>query len=151
MNVLVSACLIGENCKYDGTNNQDLKLFGDLLGEGISPVSCCPEVLGGLSIPRCPAERKGDCVVTRDGEDVTEQFAAGAQAALELAKKHGCKAAVLKANSPSCSSCKIYDGTFSGTLVDGKGVTTELLRKHGIVVYDETNYRKMLVDFLFEL
>ncbi len=150
MNVLVSACLIGENCKYDGTNNQNLKLFGDLLGEGISPVACCPEVMGGLPTPRCPAERQGDRVVTREGEDVTEQYNAGARAALELAKKHKCKAAVLKANSPSCSSCKIYDGTFTGTLVDGKGVTAQLLRKHGIVVYDESNYTKMLVDFLFE-
>jgi len=150
MKVLVSACLIGENCKYDGTNNQDLKLFGTLLGEGISPVAVCPEVEGGLPIPRCPAERQGDKVVTRDGEDVTEQFMLGAQKALALAKQHGCKAAVLKSNSPSCGSCKIYDGTFSGTLVDGKGVTAQLLKKNGIVVYDENSYKKMIVDFLFE-
>ena len=129
MKVLVSACLFGENCKYDGGNNQDLKIINTLLAEGIDPVVICPEVAGGLPIPRTPAELQGDKVINQDGEDVTEQFMAGARAAVELAKKHGCKAAVLKANSPSCGCGGIYDGTFSGTLIDGNGVTAELLKQ----------------------
>ncbi|MBP3654660.1 MAG: DUF523 domain-containing protein [Oscillospiraceae bacterium] len=150
MKVLVSACLFGENCKYDGGNNQDLKIINTLLAEGIDPVVICPEVAGGLPIPRTPAELQGDKVINQDGEDVTEQFMAGARAAVELAKKHGCKAAVLKANSPSCGCGKIYDGTFSGKLVDGYGVTARLLRKSGVVVYTEETYKKMLIDFMFE-
>lgn len=150
MNVLVSACLLGENCKYNGGNNYVEGLLEDLLGEGISVVAVCPEREGGLPIPRVPAERVGDRVINKEGEDVTEQFLAGAQAALELAKKHKCKAAVLKTNSPSCGCGKIYDGTFNGTLVKGNGVTAQLLRKRGIVVYNEDTYEKMLTDFMFE-
>ena len=81
MKVLVSACLFGENCKYDGGNNQDLKIINTLLAEGIDPVVICPEVAGGLPIPRTPAELQGDKVINQDGEDVTEQFMAGARAA----------------------------------------------------------------------
>lgn len=150
MKVLVSACLIGENCKYNGGNNQDLKLLNALLAEGMDVVVICPEVAGGLPIPRTPAERQGDRVVDKNGVDVTEQFQQGAQAALKLAKQHGCKAAVLKSHSPSCGGGKIYDGTFTGTLVDGYGVTAQLLRKNGIPVYTEETYEKMLLDFMFE-
>lgn len=150
MDVLVSACLLGENCKYNGGNNLKEALLDDLLGEGISVVAFCPECAGGLPTPRVPAERLGDRVVNKQGEDVTEQFLTGARAALDMAKKHKCKAAVLKKNSPSCGCGKIYDGTFTGTLVNGQGVTAQLLRKNGIVVYNEDTYEKMLVDFLFE-
>lgn len=148
MNVLVSACLLGENCKYNGGNNYVEGLTEDLLGQGISVVAVCPEQEGGLPTPRVPAERVGDKVINKDGEDVTEQFLAGAAAALELAKKHRCKAAVLKSNSPSCGCGRIYDGTFTGTLVKGDGVTAQLLRRNGIVVYNEDSYEKMPVDFL---
>ena len=148
MNVLVSACLLGENCKYNGGNNYVEGLPEDLLGEGISVVAVCPEREGGLPTPRVPAERVGDKVMNKNGEDVTEQFLAGANAALELAKKHRCKAAVLKSNSPSCGCGWIYDGTFTGTLVKGDGVTAQLLRRNGIVVYNEDSYEKMPVDFL---
>lgn len=150
MNVFVSACLLGENCKYNGGNNYTADLSEALLAAGVRVVSFCPECAGGLPTPRVPAERIGDRVVNQNGEDVTEQFMAGAQAALETAEKHGCKVAVLKKNSPSCGCGKIYDGTFSGTLVDGDGVTAQLLRKNGIVVYTEETYKKMLIDFMFE-
>ena len=150
MNVLVSACLLGENCKYNGGNNYVEGLLEDLLGKGIGVVAVCPEQEGGLPTPRVPAERVGESVLNKNGEDVTAQFLAGAQTALELAEKHKCKAAVLKANSPSCGCGKIYDGTFTGTLTDGQGVTAQLLRKHGIAVYNEATYEKMQTDFKFE-
>lgn len=147
MNVLVSACLIGVNCKYNGYSNQLPNLVAELMSAGLGVVVICPEVAGGLSIPRSPAERKGDRVVNMNGEDVTEQYEAGALAALKLAKKNGCEAAILKKYSPSCGTGKIYDGTFSGAIVDRDGVTAELLRANGIAVYDEDNYHELLKDF----
>ncbi len=150
MQVLVSACLVGENCKYDGGNNHNKQLFYDLLAEGMDVVAVCPEVAGGLTIPRTPAERVGDKVLTKDGVDVTAQYVAGAEKACALAKSHGCKAAILKKNSPSCGCGEIYDGTFTGTLVKGKGVAAEKLKKKGLIIYNEDNYEKIFTDFMFE-
>ena len=100
-------------------------------------IKVCPECLGGLPTPRVPAERLGDAVVNKIGEDVTAQFLKGAQIALETAQTYGCGHAVLKKNSPSCGCGTIYDGTFTGTLVSGDGVTAQLLKEYGIIIYNE--------------
>lgn len=144
MNVLVSACLLGENCKYSGGNNLAQGLAESFEAAGIHIIPVCPECMGGLPTPRVPAERLGDRVTNKVGEDVTEQFVTGAQMALEQAKMYGCKAAVLKKNSPSCGCGTIYDGTFTGTLTAGDGVTAQLLLEHGIEIYNEDTYRQLL-------
>ena len=144
MNVLVSACLLGENCKYSGGNNLAEELAETLTAKGIRIIPVCPECAGGLPTPRVPAERWGERVVNKMGEDVTEQFTAGAKAAVETAKANGCQYAVLKKNSPSCGCGTIYDGTFTGTLVDGNGVTAELLLKEGIIVCNEDTWQELI-------
>ena len=140
MNILVSACLLGENCKYSGGNNLAAGLREALTEQGFTIIPVCPECMGGLPTPRVPAERVGERVMNKIGEDVTPQFQKGAQEALELAKAHGCTVAVLKKNSPSCGCGTIYDGSFTGTLTDGDGVTAELLKAHGMTIYNEDNY-----------
>ncbi len=135
MKILVSACLMGENCKYNGGNNENFNIKELLCG--FDTVSVCPEVMGGLETPRSPSERLGDKVINREGKDVTENFKSGARKALDIALKNKCRLAVLKARSPSCSPDCIYDGSFSGKVVSGRGVTAELLIKNGIEVYSE--------------
>lgn len=130
--VLVSACLLGVNCKYDGGNNYSEKIIEYLKDKDIFPI--CPEQLGGLTTPRTPAEGDWDKVITEDLEDVTANFRRGAIEVLELAKEFDIKKAVLKARSPSCGVGKIYDGSFSNKLIDGNGVCAELLIKNGIEV-----------------
>ncbi len=134
---LISACLLGLDCKYDGGNNRlpEEKLLK--LMESYELIPVCPECFGGLTTPRTPSERRGDRVVSESGEDVSAQFDRGARAALYLAELFGVKLAILKANSPSCGSGTVYDGTFSGTLVPGDGVTAGLLKSHGIRTVDE--------------
>lgn len=97
----------------------------------------CPEVAGGLSTPRDPAEQRGDSVITCDGEDVTREFRLGAELALELASEHDVKLAILKARSPSCGSNRVYDGSFSRTLIEGDGLTAARLKQAGIKVFTE--------------
>lgn len=135
--ILISACLLGFDCKYDGGNNRMTDTDIAALRERFELIPVCPECYGGLPTPRTPAERLGDRVVSKTGADVTEQFEKGARAALSLAQSFSVKKAVLKANSPSCGSGTIYDGSFTGTLVPGDGVTAELLKKNGIKVTDE--------------
>lgn len=130
--LLVSACLLGENCKYSGGNNYDPAVSA--LAERYELVPVCPEQLGGLPTPRVPSERVGDKVLTRDGRDVTEAFRLGAQRALETALAQGVKQALLQERSPSCGCETVYDGTFSGVLVPGQGVTAQLLREHGVEI-----------------
>lgn len=137
MNILVSACLLGVKCRYDGKDKNFLEGIKKLM-ENHTLVPVCPEQMGGLPTPRKPAERKGDCVVTEKGCDVTKEYITGAEEALKMAKLYNCKIAILKEKSPSCGSGKIYDGTFSKTLIDGNGVTTELLIKNGIKVIGES-------------
>ena len=134
--LLVSACLLGENCKYNGGNNYSPDV--ERLRERFELVSVCPEQLGGLPTPRVPSERVGERVLTRDGQDVTEAFRQGAERTLDIARAEGALRAVLQVRSPSCGCGMIYDGTFSGTLVPGKGVAAELLGKNGVKVYDST-------------
>jgi len=135
MNILVSACLLGVNCKYDGKNNLREEVKALMASHTLVPF--CSEVYGGMPTPRIPSERRGDKVINAKGHDVTEYFYKGAEEALKLAKDFNCKYAILKAKSPSCGYGKIYDGSFTGTLTDGDGVTAELLRKHGITVLTE--------------
>ena len=141
---IVSACLCGIPCRYDGESREDPELM-ELVARG-EAIPVCPEQLGGLPTPRVPAERQGDRVVTKTGVDVTAQYRRGAEEVLRLAQKLGCTAAVLKERSPSCGSGQIYDGTFTGTLTDGFGAAAQLLRAHGIRVMGESE----LADFLAE-
>lgn len=136
MKILVSACLLGVRCRYDGKSKPHPAV--ERLMEQHTLIPVCGEILGGLPTPRVSAERQGARVVTADGCDVTAAYRRGAEEVLRLAKLYGCKAAVLKERSPSCGSGRIYDGTFTGTLTDGWGVTAELLRDHGICVIGES-------------
>ena len=137
--LLISACLVGENCKYNGGNNALPAESLAALRARFVLVPVCPEVLGGLPTPRVPSERRGDRVVNRAGEDVTEAFRRGAEAALAIARREGCRRALLKSNSPSCGSGQFYDGSFSGTLTAGDGVTAECIKQQEIEVYDTIN------------
>ena len=132
--ILVSACLAGYRCRYDGAVKPDPDVSALVKSGQALPV--CPEQLGGLPCPRVPAERTpdGKRVLNKEGGDVTEAFRSGAEETLRIAKLYGCKHAILKAKSPSCGLNEIYDGTFSGTLRKGNGVTVDLLLKHGITV-----------------
>ena len=135
--ILVSACLLGLPCRYDGKSKPDERVIA--LKEKYELIPFCPEVYGGLETPRTPSERVGDRVLMKDGRDVTENYRRGADGALCLCKTLDIKKAILKERSPSCGSGKIYDGSFSGTLKDGDGVTAELLLKNGIEVLGESD------------
>lgn len=142
--ILISACLIGENVKYNGGNNAIDPASLDRLQKTVELVPVCPEVAGGLPIPRIPAEGVGEKVINRKGEDVTAFFERGARAALESAMKHHVAAAILKERSPSCGVHQVYDGTFSKTLINGSGKTTTLLRQHGIKIFNENEIEECL-------
>lgn len=135
MRILVSACLLGIDCKYNGGNNRNEEVLSLLKDHELIPV--CPEILGGLPTPRIPAENLEGEIVTKDGRNVTKQFQKGAMEALKIAKLYHCHCAILKEKSPSCGSGKIYDGTFQGVLKEGDGVSARLLKKHGICVIGE--------------
>ena len=141
-NVLISACLFGEKCRYDGGDNLIESL--DKIRNLCNLIPVCPEVMGGLSTPRNPSEIVGERVISNVGKDVTEEYTKGAEKALKTAIENGCEFALMKAKSPSCGAGKIYDGTFSRNLVDGDGITTKLLKKHGIKVYNETEIDEFL-------
>jgi len=132
---IVSACLAGINCKRDGGSKPCQKII-ELVKQG-KAIPICPEQLGGLTTPRTPAEQKNNKVLTKDGKDVTAQFEKWAKEALQIAKLFNCKEAILKSKSPSCGSGKVYDGTFSGKLIDGDGVTVKLLKENYIKVFTE--------------
>lgn len=144
--LLVSRCLLGHRVRYDGGAHGPYDLLQQWQDEG-RLVPLCPEVAGGLPTPRPPAEIPGGQgggvlegrlpVLTDDGEDVTAAFVVGAEIALRLVQQHGLRVAVLKARSPSCGNSHNYDGSFSGTLVEGEGVTAALLRRHGVRVFNE--------------
>lgn len=141
-NVLVSQCLLGACCRYDGRSVGKETVCKEACERGWIPI--CPEQLGGMCTPRSPAERVGDRIINRDGDDVTEPFCRGAQEALRLAEMYGAKYALLKEKSPSCGSGIIYDGTFSGKMTEGFGVTAELFRKAGIRVFGETQLDELI-------
>jgi len=137
MNIVVSACLLGVNSKYNGGNNYNEKVAKLLEQHNLIPV--CPEQLGGLSTPRFPAELQPgiDIIKNSNGEDVTMYFKKGAQEALKIALLYNCEYAILKSKSPSCGYGLIYDGSFTGRLIPGAGVFARLLAENGIKVYTE--------------
>ncbi len=132
---ICSACLLGIKCRYDGKEKRNRKVINLSRKEILIPV--CPEQLGGLSTPREPAEQKGKKVFTKSGRDVSKNFEKGAEQVLKIAKLYGVKEVILKQRSPSCGCGQIYDGTFSGKIIKGDGVTTSLLKKNGIKVITE--------------
>lgn len=136
-NLLVSACLLGFECKYSGGSNKLSDEEIAKLKNEYRLIPVCPETAGGLPVPRDPSERLGDKVVSSKGRDVTAEFVKGAETALYLARRYGCKKALLKRNSPSCGGEFIYDGSFSGVLVPGEGVAAEMLKAAGIEVFGE--------------
>ena len=140
--ILVSACLCGKDCKWDGGNNKNQKLldYMESMRGKAEFHEVCPEQMGGLSTPRPASEIRAEDrrVVNTEGRDVTEEFERGAELALKVAKKYGCTLAILKERSPSCGCHGIYDGTFSKKIVDGMGKTAELLTANGIRVIGES-------------
>ena len=143
--ILVSDCLLGLCCRYDGKEKADDRILTLFHREDVLLVPVCPEQLGGMGTPRLPSERRDGKVVNRTGEDVTKYYKQGARQALTMAKLYGCQIAILKERSPSCGKGKIYDGTFTGTLTEGNGVTAELLCEHGILVLGESETEQIPV------
>ncbi len=141
MRILVSACLLGLRCRYDGKSKPCAAVLA--LKEKHTLVPCCPEQLGGLPTPRSPSEWQGDRIVNRAGEDVTAQYLRGGEEALRLAKALGCEAAILKERSPACGSREIYDGSFSGALIPGEGSAAKALRAAGIPVFGESELDRL--------
>lgn len=141
-NILISACLLGIGCRYDGKHKANSDVLS--LGEKYNLIPVCPEIYGGLPTPRVPSERIGDKVMMKDGRDVTENYRRGAEEALELCRIYNIKTAILKEKSPSCGKGEIYDGTFSGTLTERDGVTAELLIANGIRVLGESEINILL-------
>ena len=141
MTLLVSACLLGCPCRYDGKSKPNDAVLALMSQYTLIPI--CPEQMGGLATPRIPAERKDGGVFTENGGDVTGQYCRGAEEALRLARLYGCKYAILKERSPSCGSGQIYDGSFSHTLISGDGVTAQLLKESGITVLGESEVDRL--------
>ena len=143
MKILVSACLLGEKCRYDGKSKPCKAVLE--LAERHELIPICPEVMGGLSTPRSPAEIMTDgSVKNRLGRDVTQEYRTGAQTALQIAKREGCTVAILKEKSPSCGTGLIYDGSFTGTLCAGDGVCAALLKQNGLRVLGESELDLLL-------
>lgn len=142
--VLISACLLGIDCKYNGGTNTLPEAKLRALFEKYELVPVCPESYGGLASPRPPSERIGELVLAKDGTDVTAQYEKGAWAAVRLAALFGCRAAIMKEHSPSCGHGLIYDGTFTGTLIPGDGMAAGLLKKNGVAVYGESDIDKLI-------
>ena len=144
--ILVSACLLGENCQYSGGNNKNDEVIA--LADSVELIPVCPECFGGLTIPRLPSEIRNGRVYAKDGEDVTDAFMSGAEQTLYIAKETNAPCAVLKENSPSCGFGKIYDGTFSGNKIDGNGITAQLLFDNEIQIFGESKIKKL--RYLYE-
>ena len=133
--ILVSACLLGVNCKYDGENNINEKVLEYIKDKEVIPI--CPEIYGGLKTPRTPSEILKDKVMTKDNIDVTKEYRKGAEETLYLAKLFNVKKALLKAKSPSCGNKEIYDGSFTKNKIKGMGITAKLLKENGIEILSE--------------
>ena len=139
---IVSACLCGINCKYNGGNNLNPKVL-ELVKEG-KAIPICPEQLGGLTTPRVPSEIKEGRVINKDGIDVTKNFNDGAIEVLKLCKELNIDKAILKSKSPSCGYNEVYDGNFNGTLVKGNGILTDMLIDNDIKVISSDNLKDMI-------
>jgi len=135
MKIMVSACLLGENCKYNGGNNRNEKVLKFIKGHEV--ISVCPEVMGGLPTPRVPSEILNGVVTNKEGIVVDKEFRKGAQLAFDIAVKENVDLVILQSRSPSCGSKQIYDGTFSKTLVEGQGIFAEQLLCAGIPMLDK--------------
>lgn len=140
--VAISACLAGVPCSYK-CGHHEIPQLGRLK-RACRLVHVCPESQGGLQTPREPAEIQGQRVVARDGRDVTAEFNRGAQAALAAAQEAGCQFALLKEKSPSCGFGRVYDGSFTGTLVPGNGVAAQMLADAGLRIYGESNAEELI-------
>ena len=134
MKIMVSACLLGENCKYNGGNNRNEKVLEYIKGHEVIPV--CPEVMGGLNTPRVPSEIVNGVVTNRESKVVDTEFRKGAQIAFDIAVREKIDMAILKAKSPSCGTKQIYDGSFSGRKKEGQGVFAQLLMENGFHILD---------------
>ena len=146
MNILVSHCFLGEPCRYDGASRLDRQTI-ELHRAGHNLIPVCPEVLGGLEVPRSPAEIQSDGrVLTQDGQDVTAAYRSGAERAVAIARENGCTVAILEARSPSCGCGEVYDGTFTGSVTSGWGVAARMLREAGIEVMDEEHLQARLFE-----
>lgn len=143
-NILVSACLLGEACRYDGKSKPCEAVIA--LGQRYNLVPVCPEVLGGLPTPRIPSEICGDLVLMKDGTDVTENYRRGAEEALRIARENQCTVAILKEKSPSCGSGLIHNGRFDGGMTEGNGITAQLLKANGIRVLGESEISSLFED-----
>ena len=145
--LIISSCLLGINCRYDGKHNLISQEDIDLLKDKFELIPICPEQLGGLSTPRLPAEiQTNGKTLRQDGVDVSLEFQRGADEAFKISKIYECKLALLKAKSPSCGNHEIYDGSFTGKLVPGKGRTVKLFEKHGIKVYNENEIEILIKE-----
>ncbi len=144
--LLISACLLGFECKYSGGSNALDAAALAALRERFRLIPVCPESAGGLPTPRAPSERQGEKVVSKLGQDVTGEYRKGADTALYLARRYGCTRALLKERSPSCGSGAIYDGSFTGNLIPGDGVAAQALKAAGITVLGEKDIEKILAS-----
>ena len=144
MKYIVSACLLGYNCKYNGGNNYSEEVVRFL--EDKDFIKVCPECLGALKTPRVPSEIVGDKVINQEGIDVTREYHLGAEKTLKIAKDYQAKGAIFKSKSPSCGCGLIYDGTFSKKLIEGDGITTKLLKENGILVISDDKLKDLKED-----
>ncbi len=138
LKIMVSACLLGHNCKYNGGHNFNQKVFDFIEGHEVIPV--CPEVAGGLPTPRVPSEIVNGIVINKDGMNVDREFRTGAQIEFEKAIYANIDCAILQSRSPSCGSKQIYDGTFSKKLVDGQGIFAKMLSENGFQIIDVEDF-----------
>ena len=141
--VLISACLLGDNVKYSGGNNLTPELVTMLEKYNVKIVKICPECFAGLPIPRVPSEIREDKVFSKDDRDITEEFLSGAEKTYQIAKRKQVDFAILKERSPSCGSSFIYDGSFSGKVIEGQGLTAKKLSKENIIIFSEENLEEI--------
>ena len=141
--VLISACLLGDNVKYSGGNNLTPELVTMLEKYNVKIVKICPECFAGLPIPRVPSEIREDKVFSKDGRDITEEFLSGAEKTYQIAKRKQVDFAILKERSPSCGNSFIYDGSFSGKVIEGQGLTAKKLSKENIIIFSEENLEEI--------
>lgn len=139
MNILVSACLLGKNCKYNGGNNYNQNVIDFIQGHTI--ISICPELLGGLGSPRESVEIVGNAFITKNGKNVTEEFQKGVACAMERINDKNIDLSILQSRSPTCGVNQIYDGTFRGTLIKGQGLFAKTLKEAGIPVIDSQDIK----------
>lgn len=141
MKIAVSSCLLGICCKYNGKSNYNKEICA--LKEKHQLIPICPEVLGGLSIPRIPAEIIKDQVINQEGVNVTKNYIQGAKKAYQILEENDIRVVILKSKSPSCGKGEIYDGTFSHTLIEGNGITSQLFLEKNIKIYNENNFKDL--------